>query len=97
MPPLRSPPKRGRSHAVEQPPAATDSLADESPRGHAAHGKDSAPADPGKEHAKGTGQHHLVNAGQPTLRLLDDLRLERTLTVSWHVDGDRPGLGQHRL
>lgn len=35
-------------------------------------------------------QDHLIDAGQTTLTLLHNLRLERSLAVPQHVDLDRP-------
>jgi hypothetical protein len=42
-------------------------------------------------------QHHFVYPAQPTLPLLDDLRLEAVLAVAGHLDLDRTDLGQHDL
>ena len=42
-------------------------------------------------------QDDLIDTGQPTLTLLDDLRIERAVGVPGHLDLDRPDLGEHRL
>ena len=35
-------------------------------------------------------QHHLIDAGQPALALLDDLRLKRRGPIPWHIELDGP-------
>ena len=50
-----------------------------------------------REPAGSERQHDLVHAGQPPLPLLDDLRVERPVPISRHVDLDRADLGQNRL
>ncbi|GAB3003113.1 hypothetical protein GCM10023080_081010 [Streptomyces pseudoechinosporeus] len=42
-------------------------------------------------------QHHLVDAGQAALPLLDDLRLEGAGGVPGHLHLDRTHVGQHGL
>ncbi len=50
-----------------------------------------------REPADGQREHHLIHTGQPALTPLDDLRLERTLTIPGNVENNRPDLGHHRL
>lgn len=50
-----------------------------------------------RESLRGQRQHHLVHPGQPTLPLLDDLRLEGPGHVPGHPDLDRADIGQHCL
>jgi hypothetical protein len=52
---------------------------------------------PGGQSLGRQGQDDLIDTSQPTLALLDDLRLERGIHIPRHVDVDRADLGQHRL
>lgn len=45
---------------------------------------------------RGERQDHLVDAGQPALTLLDDLRCERSLAVPRHIDLDRADVRDNR-
>src|SRR5579859_4301326 len=51
----------------------------------------------GRQAFRGQRDHQLIDARQPALALLDDLRLERPLAISGDVDLDLADLGQHRL
>src|SRR5215472_12015455 len=53
---------------------------------------------PGCQALRVEGEHHLVDAVEATLPLLDDLRLEATRPIPWHLDLDLATvLGEHRL
>src|SRR3954453_12852488 len=42
-------------------------------------------------------QYDLIYPGQPALAFLDDLRVERAVCITGHLDFDRSDLGEHSL
>ncbi len=52
---------------------------------------------PGRQPSRGQRQHDLVDAVQPTLPLVHDLRLQAPVAVPRDVNPHRPELGEHRL
>src|SRR6266496_3094499 len=52
---------------------------------------------PGSQSLRSERDHQLIDTGESALALLDDLRLERPITIARDVDLDLANLGQDRL